>query len=641
MRSPVILCLLALGSFTLSPAAESAPTVVVRGGRLFDGTGSPARSVGAIVLDGDRIRRILPPGASLPRGATVIDATDCTVLPGLFDLHVHIAVPGGPFSIGLVTTPEENLASHLYSGVTNVLDLHGDESKVFALRTASRTSPTMARLYVAGGAFTVPHGHATQFGVPANEVASTADVDTHFATLLVKQPDAIKAILEHGGWGGLSAMPTLSDSLFRSIADHARSAHLPLFSHVWTLDEAKTATRGGARALAHGVFIGKVDADLISEMKARHVAYIPTLSVVLASRRAINRQPPYATALAREALNPDLYAALNDSAAGSALALSPMARLGPDVEASALANLKTMAEAGIEIGAGTDAGNPFVPHGPALLYELGLYVEAGLTPLQALRAATLASARILGVEDRLGTIEPGKVADLVIVRGDPTASITDLWNVKTVIKGGVIVDRAAFAARTAALAKPAVTRVVGNDLPPELAGFDDGQLTCAWGGAWETWSDHIATGKSTAALGIATDGGAHILRLKGTVAEGFQWGAWAGARVTFDPHGKVLADASQFAGLRLRVRGTNRPYSITVLCAVVKDYNVFSTALPVTEAWSEIEIPFATLKQIGFGKPATWTAKDITGLVVDARNAFGQPATYGEFNLDIDWIRVY
>ncbi|MBI1851643.1 MAG: CIA30 family protein [Planctomycetes bacterium] len=622
-------------------AGEVAATVVIRGGRLFDGTGSAARPIGAIVLEGDRIREILPPGSAIPAAATVIDASDGTVLPGLFDLHVHIAVPGS-FGLAAMPKPEANLASHLYCGVTSVLDLHGDEATIFALRDASRTSPSMARLFTVGAAFTVPHGHCTQFGVPANEVTSVADVDARFAALLPKKPDAIKAALEHGKWGGLPEMPTLSAELFQSIGDHAHSAHLPLFSHVWTLDEALTATRGGARALAHGVFIGKASPELIAEMKTRHVAYVPTLSVVIAGLRARAGKPPYAAPLAKEALNPDLYATLNDADALASNATSPMTNFGLDAEPRALANLKAVADAGIEIGAGTDAGNPFVTHGPGLLYELSLYVEAGLTPAQALHAATLSAARILGVDDRFGSIEAGKIADLVVVRGDPTAKIGDLWNVEAVVKAGTVVDRKAMAERTAVKAKPLVARVVGADLPTEIDGFDDGDLESAWGAKWTTWSDHVAPGgKSQCTAVPATVDGEHVLRVKGTVAEGFQWGAWAGVYADVAGEKKFVADASHFTGLKLRVRGTPRPYLITVQCAAVKDYNVFTMALPVSEEWSEVEVPFASLKQIGFGKPVKWTATDVTGVTIDARNTFGKPPVNGDFTLEIDWVRVY
>lgn len=236
-----------------------------------------------------------------------------------------------------------------------------------------------------------------------------------------------------------------------------------------------------------------------------------------------------------------------------------MAALGADEEANALANLKAIADAGIEIGAGTDAGNPFAPHGPGLLYELSLYVDAGLTPAQALRAATLSSARILGIDDRFGSIEPGKVADLVIVPCDPSVSIANLWDVKTVLKGGAAVDRAAAAARIAAFATPAVTRVGGVELPAELAGFDAGRVDSAWGGTWTAWSDQVARGKSTAVIEAAADGDAHVLRLKGAVAEGFQWGAWAGATLALDARNKLLADASRYAACACGSRARSGP----------------------------------------------------------------------------------
>ena len=234
----------------------------------------------------------------------------------------------------------------------------------------------------------------------------------------------------------------------------------------------------------------------------------------------------------------------------------------------------SIADAGLEIGLGTDAGNPFEPHGPGVLYERGLYVEAGLTPAQALQAATLSSARILGVAERSGSIEAGKIADLVLVRGDPRVSIAAMWNIKSVLKAGVVCDRAASAARNAALEKPALTRVVGTELPAELSNFDDEKLAAAW-------DDPVAKGNSTAELSAASDGETHLLRMTGKGSDGFQDGAWAGATLALDARGKLLADASKFKGLRLRVRGTPRPCLLTLQCAAVKDYNVFSTGLEV------------------------------------------------------------
>ena len=97
-------------------------------------------------------------------------------------------------------------------------------------------------------------------------------------------------------------------------------------------------------------------------------------------------------------------------------------------------NLMILHRAGVPIVMGTDAGNPLTPHGPGVLHEISLFVEAGLTPGQALSAATLGSARILGVDDDFGALTTGRVADVVVVEGDPTADISALCDVRAVVK---------------------------------------------------------------------------------------------------------------------------------------------------------------------------------------------------------------
>ena len=620
-----------------APAAppDDAPTLVIRGGRLFDPTTGTAREIGALFVRGETVLGERDASAPVPPGVPVVDATGCTILPGFFDLHVHVAVSGAGYSSRAFVAPEENLASHLACGVTNVVDLHGDERTIFALRDRSRTDPALARLHVAGGAFTAPGGHGTQFGVPANTVTTAAEVDARFEALLPKKPDVIKAIVEHGGWGGLGAFPALAPECLAAIGRRAKAAGLPLFVHVWSADEAKLAVASGARALAHGVFTGEAGADLAAAMKANGVAYVPTLAVVLASQRIAAGRPPYAKPLVASALHPDIVKAL-ESADPATLRASPMAH--PDLDgARALANLKALADAGVEIGLGTDAGNPLVPHGPATLFEMRLYVDAGLAPARALAAATLGSARILGVADRFGSLEPGKVADVVIVRGDPLANVDDVFAVEKVVKGGRLVDREAAFAKNRERARGARVLVAGAGAPVEIDGFDDGDLASSWGGTWRESADVVAPGgKSTAKLAVA-DG---KLRVTGEVSQGFQWGAWSGVALQFDPDRKIVVDASRSPGLVIRARGTKRPYTLTVLREAVGDFNVFAAPVELGEEWREITVPFTAFRQIGFGKSIPWAANDVIGFHLEARNAPMVAGTFGPFEIEIDWIRL-
>jgi imidazolonepropionase-like amidohydrolase len=607
---------------------------VLRGGRVLDVAAGELGPPGQLWIDGTRILALEPLDAEIPEGTEVLDVEGCTLLPGLFDLHVHSAVAGGSMTNFLMLDPGEQLQTQLFFGVTHVVDLHGDQGSIFALRERSRTAPDMARLYTSGAAFTAPDGHATQFGVEANTVTSVRDVEARFEVLLPRQPDVIKAILEHGGWNQMPELPTLSGELFSAIAERAHAAELPLFSHVFSLAEAHTAVDNGADALVHGVFLEDIDQALVAAMVARQVAYVPTLAVVLGSAAASGGSSPYDREVVRAALHPDLVVAVAESGGVSWSAGSVL----DGQEARFFGNLKRLADAGVLIGTGTDAGNPLTPHGPALLHELQLYVRAGLTPAQTLRAATLDSARILGVEADFGELAPGKVADIVVIAGDPLTDMADVWKIRQVLKAGQPVDREALPRRNAKrLAAPTVLEV-GPDVGATVDGFDDADGESDWGGRWAVITDNVAPGgKSTGELAFEEG----VARLSGELREGFQWGAWSGIGIGWDPAGKLLVNASGHAGLELRVRGTERPYFLTVNRAAVKDYNVFVAALPVTEEWTELKIPFSSLRQIGFGQPVDWAAGDLTGLNVDARNSPGGAALYGPFELELDWIRLY
>lgn len=617
-----------------SDGATSAPTLVFRGGRLFDPEAGGTRELGQLWVAGDRIVGERAANTPMPEGALVVEAEGRTLVPGLFDLHVHVSVPGGGSGPAFQIDPVENLETHAAFGVLHVVDLHNDPASVFALRERSRVEPGLARLLGAGAAFTAPGGHGTQFGIEANSVTTLAEFDARFATLLPHRPDVVKGIVEHGGWAGLPVMPALDERLLAAIGERVRAAGLPFFVHVWTLDEAKTAARAGADVLAHGVFGGPIDDELIALMKERDVAYVPTLAVVFGQFRVARGESPYSPARLDGLLHPDLGEALRDAGAPGWAAGWEDAD-----EAVFLANLARLHAAGVRVGAGTDAGNPVTPHGPALLFELQLYGEAGLTPAQALRCATLESARILGRERELGSLASGKSADVVMVRGDPTADLGAMWDVERVFKAGTEIDREPLRRRNAARVAPAVTLLLGSGAPPTIDDFDDGDLVSGWGGEWMTISDAMAPGgASTAAIELSESDGSGTLLLAGRLDEGFAYGPFAGLTVRWDPSAKRLVDASAAKELVVRARGTKRSFSISIDRAAVKDYNVFATMLPVGEDWQELRLPLSSFRQIGFGRPVDPGWRDVTGLTIQARNA-GRDPQFGDFELELDWIR--
>ena len=139
----------------------------MRGGRIFDPERAAARPLGQLWIADDVVLAEHAADTPIPAGVAVVDARDHMVLPGLFDLHAHVGAHGGSYTLTL--DPAENLETAVLCGVTNVVDLHGDPATIFALWQRSRRDTRLARLWCAGGTFTAPKGHATQFGFPANE----------------------------------------------------------------------------------------------------------------------------------------------------------------------------------------------------------------------------------------------------------------------------------------------------------------------------------------------------------------------------------------------------------------------------------------------------------------------------------------
>src|SRR5215470_2507371 len=130
----------------LAIAPADAPTLIFRGGQIFDPGSMQTRPLGQLWIQGDRVLGEHPAETAVPSGVTLVDASGCTLLPGLFDLHVHVSVPGSGLGAMVDVTPEDNLRSHLACGVTSVVDLHADPSMIFPLRDRSRSAPDLARL---------------------------------------------------------------------------------------------------------------------------------------------------------------------------------------------------------------------------------------------------------------------------------------------------------------------------------------------------------------------------------------------------------------------------------------------------------------------------------------------------------------
>ncbi len=515
------------------PSPAAANSFVIRGARVFDGERDLGETT-VIVANG----RIASTGAEADQagsaGLTIIDGSGRTLLPGFIDAHVHAWGDA-----------QRDMARF---GVTSALDMHGVAERLPALRQQrdAMEDSGQADLWAAGYAITAPRGHGTQYGFPVPTIDDSTDIEAFIGARIDEGADYIKLIIEDlGAYRSPRALPTLTPAQVDAVvaATHARGRLA--VAHVSALRDARTAIAAGADGLVHVFVDAVVDDRLVAAMRERDVFIIPTLSVV--------------ASFAGRGDGAELAA---DDALQALLSAEQRGSLGADVNAlgargerldHAIDSVRKLHLAGVGILAGTDAPNPGTAHGISMHGELELLVRAGLTPAQALAAATSVPAERFGLTGR-GRIAPEARADLILVDGDPLADITATRHIVTIWKNGYVVDRAPAPADTApAAAAPSDTLV---------SDFDQGAVTASFG-SWHETTDQMAGGASVVSHRVADNGAGGspgALAISGEIKAGFAF-PWSG--MIFFPGRQPMEalDLSARKELVFRTRGDGRTYN--------------------------------------------------------------------------------
>ncbi|HEX6898725.1 MAG TPA: amidohydrolase family protein [Thermoanaerobaculia bacterium] len=435
------------------------PARALVGATLVDGTGAPpVRDAVVLIREGKIECAGARAACPVPEGVRVTDLAGHWITPGIVDAHVHFSqtgwADGRPDSLDarerhpyekvvadLARHPERFGRSHLCSGVTAVFDV-GGYAWTLGLPAAAEPDSGMPRVAAAGPLLsTLDHWlnmpGERQFLPVTDEETARAGV----RYLAERGSAAVKVwyIVDED-------LPVERTAPFvRAAGEAARGRNLPLIVHATGLAEAKEALRAGAKLLVHSVWDQPVDDEFLRLAKESGAIYCPTLTVGRGYLRmyeaAASRKVP-AVDDPNQCLDPATRARVAETAqvpspVPAGALQSREARVAERERLSA-ANLKRVAEAGIPIAMGTDAGNPLTLHGPSVYAEMEAMQAAGLTPAQVLTASTLGGARAMGREKDLGSVEKGKLADLLIVAGDPTADIANLRKVKYVVRGGVV-----------------------------------------------------------------------------------------------------------------------------------------------------------------------------------------------------------
>jgi len=437
-------------------------TVAIVGATLIhpQRDGAQARTADTtIVIEDNRIASIAPvKEAVVPNGATVIDARGKYVVPGLVDAHVHFFQSGNlytrpdaadfnawmPYAKEVARNQARLPATFkvwIASGVTSVVDVGGPFWN-FTVRDAASATPEAPRVAVAGPLISTVDDPPLDLGdPPIMKITSADDARALVRRELARKPDYIKVWFIHRGDANIAG----DEAIVRATADEAHAAGVPLAVHATQLAVAKAALRAGADYLVHSVDDAPVDEEFVRLAKARDVLYCPTLFVHSGYRLALSGKWRPTPAEARFA-DPQILAAMSDlDRIPQPLIPERVVRFiampGPDVlPVVAMKNLKAVWDAGITVVMGTDAGNIGTLHGPSVFRELALMQQAGLTPLQVLRSATVNGAKAARLDRVAGVIELGRLADLVIVDDDPTIDVANLSHVHRVIKDGRVYD---------------------------------------------------------------------------------------------------------------------------------------------------------------------------------------------------------
>ncbi len=408
--------------------ASSQP-VLYEGARLIVDARRPPLENAAFLVENGHVVKVGKKGAvQAPAGAARMDLTGKTVMPALIDTHIHIG-----YQKELSYSPEnythDNLADHLhryaYAGVSAVMSLGTDPGDLpFQLRMEQETNGgTLFRM--AGRGIAAPNAGPADPALKPSAYGVTTEAEARQVVRdqIARQVDFIKIWVDDRN----GTVAKLSPDLYRAIIDEAHKGGTRVIAHVYYLDDAKDLARAGIDGFAHLVRDREFDQETVNLIRQRKILMMPNLG--LAQSRTYSRPPTWLDdALLRETVPSAIIARMRAAYDTRPAGVVDAARKTYGIMQR---NLALLNAAGAHIGFGTDSGAaPDYFHAYNAHRELQLMVEAGMTPAQALTAATVTSAGFLLLKDR-GTLEPGKSADFLVLEANP---LDDIANTKRIVK---------------------------------------------------------------------------------------------------------------------------------------------------------------------------------------------------------------
>jgi imidazolonepropionase-like amidohydrolase len=431
-KLPLVAGALVLAAMSLpGGAAPAGPPIVLKAARVFTATSERPLTPGMVIVEGDHITQV---GQSLtpPPGAQVIDLGDATLLPGFIDAHVHLDMEMGEdwyrdFYQTIMRFPAEQAhyaalyaRRTLEAGFTTVRDVGSVDYVSLGLRNAINAGIVEGpRMLIANYAISSTGGHADQAPYPPDRVKPAGTIQgvcngpeecREAVRYQIKYGADVIKFMPSGGVLSLADpvdVPELTQDEMNAVVSEAHAWHRKVAAHCHGDAAAKMAIKAGVDSIEHGSFLQD---DTLRLMKEKGVYLVPTIFAGYWVGEKADRFPPAIAAKARAA------------------------------SAQIQSMFQHAVKIGVKVGFGTDSA--VEPHGLDA-QEFALMVKNGMTPAQALLAATAADADLLGLADKIGTLETGKLADLVAVPGDPLQDIRQTEKVSFVMQGGRVVKNQA------------------------------------------------------------------------------------------------------------------------------------------------------------------------------------------------------
>ena len=526
--------------------------------RVFDGENIIK---GGTVVVKDGMIAAVGTGAKVPAGFTEVDGAGKTLLPGLIDAHTH--------------TYGSALNDSLRFGVTTNLDMFTDPS-LFQAEKPQRESgnfTTKADMFSAGMLATIEGGHGTEYPVKVETLSTPEEADSWVERRVAEGSDYIKLVY----MPYQPVFPSLDKATAAALIDAAHKRGLLAVTHVFSMKGAEDMLDAGTDGLVHVFADRLVTPEFAKRAADAGMFVIPTATVI----GAIGAEGTGKILVKDKAIEPFLTEEQKINLSGSFGQEIPGFKLEYAIE-----NVRRLHEAGVVILAGTDAPNMGTTHGASLHQELGLLADAGMTPVEVLKAVTSATAKQFRLEGR-GVLKEGVRADMLLVNGNPFEDIAATKDIALVYKNGFVISR-----------EPKKSGLeTKTDLPSSLMDFSEGLLLKA-GFKWVATDDSMIGGKSEAAIKREDEG----IRVDGSINPGFAY-PWSGAMLAFSEAFNQPYDFTSKAKISFQIRGSEGTYRTMLFRpagAGIPSMQPFN----VTGEWQTVELDIKGFRNINLAKIA-------------------------------------